>query len=229
VLVSVASSGPLGIDGTMHDGQALRLWYPDPTILTLRPERRRAPVAKEFLFRITSSQDVEEIDPDRGESRASGGDIDSYVTRAVTRTYARGLAASGESDRAIRILSRLAAQDEEALRSYDLRLAAIGPMALGQNRVAERLLALAPPITREFALYSVAKLMAEPTGRADVDSCAFPAFGLSSGDPDAVRHLMELFYASLFVPQAVQLARHLQTLAPGDSESAAILREMGGR
>ena len=68
--------------------------------------------------------------------------------------------------------------------------------------------------------------MAEPTGRTGLDSCAYAAFGLSSSDPETLRYLMDLFYASLFVPQAVQLARRLQEVAPGDSESAAILGEL---
>ncbi|RPJ32762.1 MAG: hypothetical protein EHM35_11190, partial [Planctomycetaceae bacterium] len=73
VLASVAASGPLGIHQTIHDGQALRIWYGDPTIRTLRPERRLAGPPAEFLFRITSSREVVEIDPDRGTYRSSGG------------------------------------------------------------------------------------------------------------------------------------------------------------
>ncbi len=145
---------------------------------------------------------------------------------AITRTYARGLAASRETDRAVRILSRLAAHDDPELRSFDLRLAAMGRMAQGDGPGAARLLVGEPPISRDLALYCVSKVMSEPTGRAAFDSCAFAAFGLSSRDPGALRYLMEIFYASLFVPQAVQFAQRLQEVAPGDSESAAILREL---
>jgi len=226
VLVSVASSGLLGIHGTMHDGQPMRIWYRDPTIRTLRPERRLPRPRAEFLFRITASRDVVEIDPDRGGSRSSGGTPDAEEVRAVTRTYARGLAASGETGRAIRVLERLAGEDEDSLRSYDQRLAAMASLAAGDRAGAERLLAKAAPISRGFALYGVAKVMAEPTSRADFDSCAYAAFGVSSADPGALRHLMELFYASQFVPQAVHFARRLRDIAPGDSESAEILREL---
>jgi len=229
VLVSVASSGPLGIDGTMHDGQPLRIWYRDPTLRILRPERRVAHRGPEFLYRINGERDVVEIDPDRGTRRSSGGDLAEGEARAITRTYARGLAASGESARAIRILERLAAADGDSLRSYDLRLAAMALLAEQDSAGAARLLATAPPITRGFALTSVARVMAEPTGRAGLDSCAFAAFGISPSDPDAVRQLMETFYASLFVPQAIEAARRLQVISPGDSASAEVLRRLGAK
>ena len=227
VLVSVASSGPLGIDGTMHDGQPLRVWYRDPTLWIRRPERRVAHRGGEFLFRITTERDIVEIDPDRGTLRSSGRAPDAGEARAVLRTYARGLAASGEPAHAIRILERLAAGGVDSARSYDRRLAAMILLAEGDREGAARLIAGAPRISREFALSSVARVMAEPTRRADLDSCAFPAFGVSSSDPEAVRYLMETFYASLFVPQAVASARRLQHLRPGDAESAEILTRLG--
>jgi hypothetical protein len=225
-LVSVAASGLLGIDGTMHDGQALETFYRDPTLRTLRPERRLPRPRAEFLYRITGTRDVVEIDPDRGTFRSSGAHPDSEEVRAITRTYTRGIAASGEPDRAARILGRLAAGDEPALRSYDLRLAAMGLMSQGNAPGAKRLLEEAPPITRDYALYCVSKVLSEPTGNDGLDSCAYAAFGVSTSDPEALRALMELYYASQFVPQAIHFARRLQELAPGDSESAAILGEL---
>ncbi len=227
VLVSVASSGPLGIDGTMLDGQPLRIWYRDPTLEVLRPERRRTPRRAEFLFRITGERDVVEIDPDHGSLRSSGRNPDPEEMRAITRTYARGLAASGEYARSIRILEMLAAGDAAPLESYDLRLAAMAAFSSRDPAGASRLLAQAPPIPREFALNSVARVMAEPTGRADLDSLAFPAFGVSSADPDALRYLMNMFYGSLFVSQAIEFARRLQAVAPTDSGSAEILERLG--
>jgi hypothetical protein len=226
VLVSVASSGPLGIDASMHDGQAIRVWYRDATIRTLRPERRLPRPRAEFLYRITAARDVVEIDPDQGRYRSSGGSADAAEIRAITRTYARGLAASGETYRAVSILERLSGQDEDSLRSYDLRIAAMAYLATRDRDRAERILAKAPPISRGFALHGLAKVMGEPTGRAHFDSCAYAAFGVSSSDPTALRYLMEMFYASRFVPQAVHFARRLQRVAPGDSESAEILREL---
>jgi hypothetical protein len=226
VLVSVASSGLLGIDGTMHDGQALRTFYRDPTLRTLRPERRAARPRAEFLYRITGTRDVVEIDPDLGTYRSSGAAPDTEEIRAITRTYARGLSATGEAERAVRILGRLASGDEPAVLSYDLRLAAMGRMAEGNAPGAKHLLEEAPPLTREGALHGVSEVMSEPTGNAGLDSCAYAAFGVSSSDPEALRALMDLFYASQFVPQAIHFAKRLQEVAPGDSESGAILGEL---
>jgi hypothetical protein len=229
VFVSVASSGPLGIDGTMLDGQPLRIWYQDPTLEVLRPERGWTPRRKEFLFRITGERDVVEIDPDRGTLRSSGAAPDPEEMRAITRTYARGLAASGETARSIRILERLAAGDPPPLESYDLRLAAMAALASGDSADAAKSLGQAPPVTREFALECVARVMAQPTGRAELDSLAFQAFGVSSGDPDALRYLMNMFYSSLLVPQAIEFARRLQVVAPADSGSAEVLARLGAR
>jgi len=226
VLVSVAASGPLGIDGTMHDGQPLRIWYRDPTLRVRRPEQRAPHAGAEFLFRITEDRDVVEIDADRDALRSSGAKPDTFEMGAITRTYARGLAASGESPRAVRILERLAAGDEGPLKSYDLRLAAMALLAEDDSTGARRLLEAAPPISGEYALESVARVMAEPTGRTGLDSSAFRAFGVSPSDPVALRYLMDTFYASQFVPQAVEFARRLQEVAPGDSESAVILTRL---
>ncbi|HYQ88057.1 MAG TPA: hypothetical protein VEU09_00340, partial [Candidatus Binatia bacterium] len=104
--------------------------------------------------------------------------------------------------------------------------AAMGLMSQRNTAGAERLLEEAAPMTREYALYCVSKVLSEPTGNAGLDSCAYAAFGVSFSDPGAIRALMELYYASQFVPQAVHFARRLQHLAPGDSESAAILGEL---
>jgi hypothetical protein len=226
VLVSVASSGLLGIDGTIQDGQALSTFYRDPTVRTLRPERRLPRPRAEFLFRIDGSQNVVEIDPDRGTTRSSAGTPDPDEMRAVTRTYARGLAATGETARSVSILKGLADGDPPELRSYDLRLAGMAYRAAGDDSAATRLIAEAPPLSREVALYDVAKVLAEPTSDAALDSCAYEAFGISPRDPEAMRHFMELFYGSLLVPQARHFAERLHELAPGDSESAAIRKEL---
>ena len=102
----------------------------------------------------------------------------------------------------------------------------MGLVNQGDAPGARRLLEEAPPITREYALYCVSKVMSEPSRSSGLDSCAYAAFGVSYSDPEALRSLMELYYASQFVPQAIHFARRLQEVAPGDSESAAILGEL---
>ena len=225
LVVSVAASGPLGIDGTMHDGQAPRIWYRDPSIRVVRPERREKPQDPEFLFRV-DGRDVWEIDPDSETVKTSSGLADREEVRTVIRTFARGLSASGEAHRAARILRRLAASDPAPWDSYDLRLAAMGALGEGDPAGAAKFLSEAPPITHDFALYAMAKIFAEPTGRATLDSTAYAAFGISPRDPDALRYWMNMFYGSLIVPQAREFALRLRAVAPSDSESAYVLEHL---
>ena len=228
ILVSVASSGPIGIDGTIHDGKAPQVWYRDRSLIVRRPQQRESHSGPEFLFRVTSDREVLEID-DRGSVRSSGGEVDRGEVKAILRTYARGLDASGETDRADSILTRLAAEDAEPDRSYDLRLAAMARFARSDSIGAKGILARAEPIPREYALYCLAKVLGEPTGNEAYDSAAFTAFGISSTDVNAMRYLMDLFYGSEIYPQAKELALRIQALAPGDPQSAQILEWMKGR
>ncbi|HEU5311658.1 MAG TPA: hypothetical protein VFV24_09425, partial [Candidatus Eisenbacteria bacterium] len=153
VLVSVASSGMLGIHGTLVDGQSPRIWYGDPTLHTLTPERRLPDRPNEVLVRVTSEQRVIEILADRLEHRASDGSpVDEDEVHMVIRTYARGVAASGETERSARILTSLAERDRDAAsRSQDLRLAAMALRAGGEDARAESLLAAAPRMSRDLA------------------------------------------------------------------------------
>lgn len=228
LLVSVASSGPIGIDGTIHDGKAPQVWYRDRSLIVRRPQRRESHSGPEFLFRVTSDREVLEID-DRGSVRSSGGEVDREEVKAILRTYARGLGASGATDRADSILTRLAAEDQEPDRSYDWRLLAMAKFGDGDSTGARLILDRAQPISREVALYGLAKVMGEPTGNAAVDSSAFTAFGISPTDLDAMRYLMNLFYGSEIYPQAKRLALRIQALAPGDPQSAQILQWMKDR
>ena len=225
LVVSVAASGPLGIDGTMHQGQAPRIWYRDPSIRVVLPERRENPDRPEFLFRVEDSA-IWEIDPDSETVKTSSGLADREEVRTVIRTFARGLSASGEAHRAERILRRLAASDPAPWDCYDLRLAAMGALGEGDSTGAAKLLSEAPPVTRDFALYAMAKIFAEPTGLATLDSTAYAAFGISPRDPDALRYWMNMFYGSLIVPQAREFALRLRAVAPSDSESAYVLEHL---
>ena len=227
VLVSVASSKMAGIHGTLLQGQALRVWYNDATIRTLTPEIRLAGATADYLIRVTPERDVVEIEPDRIGYRSSSGQLEPEdELRAPIRTYARGLAASGETDRSVEILERLAESDPAPTKSYDLRLAAMARFAAGERAPAESLRLAAPPISRDYALDAIAKVKAEPTRRADLDSTAYWAFEISPNDTDAVRYWMAMFFGSQYYPQAIDFARRLQALSPGDPESATILRKL---
>jgi len=227
VLVSVASSKMAGIHGSLLQGQALRVWYNDPTIQTLTPEIRLPGATADYLIRVTPARDVVEIQPDRiGYRSSSGAPEPEDELRAPVRTYARGLAASGETDRSVEILERLAESDPVPTKSYDLRLAAMARFAAGERAPAESLRLAAPPISRDYALDAIAKVKAEPTRNADLDSTAYWAFEISPNDPDAVRYWMAMFFGSEYYPQAIDFARRLEKLVPGNPESAEVLRKL---
>jgi hypothetical protein len=231
LLVSVASSGMLGVHGTLIDGQAPRIWYDDPSLRVVEPERREPARAHDVLLRITSDQRVIEILPDSLSHRSNDSSpVDEEELRMVLRTYARGVAASGETERAARLLQNLAERERaEELRSQDLRLAAMALRAGGAETRADRLLAAAPPITRDFARNGVARILAQPTGWPDLDSLAYWAFDVSPDDPEALRYWMAMFYGSELYAQALHMAERLRTARPGDPEAEEIARKSGTR
>ena len=128
-----------------------------------------------------------------------------------------------------RIFRRLASDDPEPWASYDLRLAAMAAFAARDSVMAADLLSGAQPITRDFALYAMAKVFAEPTGSAALDSTSYAAFGISPSDPAALRYWMNMFYGSLLVPQARVFALRLRAIAPADTESAYVLDHLPTR
>ncbi|HYR69061.1 MAG TPA: hypothetical protein VER77_04215, partial [Candidatus Dormibacteraeota bacterium] len=64
VVVSVSSTGVRGVYSTLIEGQALSVWYRDPTLRTAGTLQRRPGAPAEFLVRITCDLDVISIDPD---------------------------------------------------------------------------------------------------------------------------------------------------------------------
>lgn len=224
VLVSTASTGTRGIHSTLLGGQALSIWYGDPTLRTERPELRKPGFPADLLFRVTSDLNIVEIDPDACRYRATTAPVDPNDIGRPMSTYARGVAASGDPDRAVRILVQLSMFDQDYLRSYDLRLAAMVALWAGRSSDVAWLMAEAEPLPREPALDLMARVFGAPTARAELDSCAFRAFGISPEDPDALRHLMKLYQEMGYSAQAEHFARRLERVLPGDRGAARVLR-----
>ena len=229
LLVSVAATGTRGINSTIIDGQAPSIWYDDPTLKSMRPELRGAGFRTDLLFRVTQELDVVEIEPDQTLYRSTASSVSPFDIGRPISTYARGVAASGDVVRSIRILERLARQDQGDLRSYDLRLAAMAAIWKEQRAEAARLVAEAGSMPREAALEQVAKVFGEPTARPDLDSCAYQAFGISTEGAESMRFLMRLYRDMGYVPQAEHFAARLQRIAPGDPGAAEVLRAKGPR
>ena len=226
MLLSAAGTGTLGTYQTLLEGQALRIWYLDPTLHTALPERRHATSASELLFRVPATLDVVEIDPNTSRFRSTGRSVEGAEIVGALRSYARGAAASGETARALRILMGLSNADRGPMRSFDLRIAAMVLRASGRLDDAEQIVERAPPLERFEALDMVGNQLAEPTGRADLDSCAFWAFGVSPDDPEALRYIIGQFRIGGYTRPALDLALRLQKLAPADSTNTALVQAL---
>jgi hypothetical protein len=224
LLVSVEQTGTLGMTQTIHQGQAAKVWYDDPTLETLLPEQMLPARDLEFLFRVTSGLDLLEIDPDRMVFRSGKGrpPHPDEIGRTI-RSYARGLAATGDPERASKLLTHLAQVDGGLLRDYDIRLLAMIRLSRGDAAGGESLKAIAP-VSREFAIDMVGKIYAEPSSDPSFDATVFPAFDISPSDTTVVRRLMRLFRDSGYLRQAYEFAERTIKLVPGDREAAAILR-----
>ena len=72
----------------------------------------------------------------------------------------------------------------------------------------------------------VGKIFAEPSRAPAIDSLAFRAFRVSSSDTSVIRHLMHVFRDSGYRPQALEFARRMERLVPGDLESVRLIQAL---
>lgn len=229
VLVSVTSTGIRGISSTLLDGHALRIWYRDSKLLTLRPElyQRGHPAV---LVRVTSNLSVVAIEPDSLRAKwTAGGVPHPWEINRPIRGYARGLAAVGETDHAIRILEGLARIEQGMERAYDHRLIAMIRLAEGRRLDAQAIMDTVDAFPWAVAVEAVKKLLTESSSNAGLDSCSFEAFGLSTSDPEVARFMMRRFWMEGWVPEAVHFAHRLEALKPGDPECAQMFDTSKGR
>jgi hypothetical protein len=177
----VVSIGPIGrgVQSALVDGQALSLWYRDPTLRTLMIRDRRTGAPSEVFVRVTSGLDVITIDPDHFEVRSSlGAKPDLGELKRPVMNYARAVAAAGDTDRAIRIMENLNRGESGDLDVFTRRLTASMLIASGRRREADSVLVATAPFPREVALNLVASLQADASPSGRLDDAAFEAFGL---------------------------------------------------
>lgn len=226
LLLSVGASGSRGIASTLLDGQALSLWYGDPTLRSTTAEQRQRGFPVDLLFRITSDLDVALIDPVNCRYHATTERMDASETSRPVRTYARAVAASGEPDLAIQVLTRLADLEGGDFRSMDLRLAASVARAAGRQQEAEALRAKAEPLSHDAAVQLLARVFGNPTRDAALDSCAYWAFEVSPDDPETIRYYLQIFITLGNPLQIEHFAKRLEVLVPGNPESREALRRI---
>lgn len=221
-LVSVQRSGAASVYTHLYYLQALSVWYRDPTLQTMRPDWRPPPRNPEHLFWIGKDLNVHEIDLDTMRPRSSGTAIEYAEYQKTVRYYARGLAASGDLDRAVRMLL-LMPEPNQVSWTLDRRMAAMLLIAGGRERAATDLLSALPPFQPDTALDLVAALLADTPPHVDWDRAALRAFGLEPNDPAPWRSLMRKYVVLDRLPEAAHFASELLQLDPADSEATRVV------
>jgi len=222
--VSVGAVGPGSVYAHIHRFQALRIWYWEPTLATLRPEEHRRG-GPEFLFRITPDLRVVEIRPEEHRYRSPGGKIPYAEYQRTVRTYARGLAASGGASRAADILLHMPERDSLAA-VYDRRMAAMLLLAGGQNERAQEILDRTPAMPREPALNALARMLTATDLKSFDVSYALVAFDFRPDDQDALRALMSSLYRGRYFLQANALANRLLQIDPNDAGAIGVRKRI---
>ncbi len=202
--------------------QALRLWYRDPSIDTMRPEWRRPHPPSEHLAWVAPDLSLHEIDTQTLAARPLAADSSTYEYGATLRAYAQGLAATGNIDRAIQILLSMYAPDGY-VAALNRRLAGALLLSDGRDRDAASLLSETQSIAREDAILAATEFLANPS-RRDIDGPVLQSLGVSPADTAAVRAVMRTLALQNRRDATIRFARRLLGLKPGDWEAEALLR-----
>ena len=221
VLAAVSSTGVRGIHATLIEGQALSLWYRDPTLRTVSTLERLPNAPAEYLVRVTSDLDVIVIDPATGRvwSTIAHGVKFEAIVRGLMIQYAIGLAGLGDTDRAVEILTRLD-RARPGDSNVDTRIAAMLLLWRGEEKRASDLLHDLPDLPPEVALESVGLLLTVPTRGGPLEEAACRAFGLSMESPTVIRTLLQRLLRLGYYDVSKRLAERLAVIQPGDPEAA---------
>jgi hypothetical protein len=222
VFVSVQTRGHSGLYRHLFRAQPLRIWYRQPGIWVLDPNRRRAGGGTDFLFWIDPDLEVFEINPVTLEPRGPKAQINLAHYQKTLRGYAFGLASGGQTDFAVRILTTMYEPSRE-LSVFDRRTAAAILIAAGRGADADRLLAGVPAFDVGQSTQAVTALLIEPIAGLDLDAPAMRAFGLDTSDVETLRSLMHALAAGHGIAGQLRIARRIQALDPGDAEVTALL------
>lgn len=227
VYVSVQARGPRsgGIYRHLFRFQPLRVWYRQPGIWVLDPNRRRPGASNEYLFWIAPDLSVYEVGLRDLGPRGPTRQIDLGQYQKTLRGYALGLAGAGDVDRAVYILANLPENSPE-VRTFDRRTAVALLYAANRDGDAERLSQVLPQFDINRSLEAVVALTVEPVAGLNLDRAAMRAFGFNPDDPSSLRAVMRQHYGRGYNLAAGRFASRLQALDPGDVESAEVLQRV---
>jgi len=200
--------------------QAPRIWYRNAKLDVMYPERRPEGRDPELLAWVSRDLSVHTIAPATLAVESSGA-IDSAGYRTTLRAYARGLAASGETDRGVDLLLRMKGEEWET--AYNGRLAGALLLAEGRTSDADRILMETPRFDRNDAIAIAYEVVSIPS-RLDLDAAILEALGLSTSDPEAVRSVMRQLAINRYPAATIRFAKRLLALRPDDTEARTVLR-----
>ena len=200
----------------------LRQWYQLPNLRVSSPELRQPARGPDLPVWVSQSRHVFRLDPGSLRISATTANLDRKELEMFVRTYAMGLAESGELERSVRALTALPA--DQRSRSANYRIAAAMLFAHGERASADAILASLPPAPVDWALDEIAVALSHLSGEPAYEAPLLEAFGMSVRDPATIRALTTRLYAHR-APAAIRLAHRLRDLDPRDTLAAAILRD----
>ncbi len=225
VYVTTMATGSRSIYVHMYYFQALRVWYRDPSIQVLRPELRMLSSSPERLFFIDQALNVFAVDPTSLAVNSSGASLEPWRYRNLLRSWAIGLAASGEEARAVQVLLGPNPAGVPPI-GFDRRVAAMLLAWRHEPAAANALLEGAPPETFRQAIVHVASLLTVPTRGDPLDGYALTAFGLPRDDPAVLRVLLGTLMKYGYYEPSRRIAERLLALQPGQKEAIEALRKV---
>lgn len=222
VCVTTVATGSQSVYSHIYHFQALRVWYWEPTIQTVRPELRVASSGPEYLFVIQSNLNVFQVDPKTLEVRSTSANVDEQAYRSVILSYAIGLAQTGEVDRAVQIL--LARDPPNSPNQIiNRRIAAMLLLSRGDVSAAASLLKGLPELPPAQAFEDVGLLLTVPTRVTHLDEYALEAFGFSPNDPVILHPLLKALLSLGYNDVSRRLADRLLRIRPDDPEAKAAI------
>jgi hypothetical protein len=208
LLISTQVRSSLGVYTMLHEYQAPRFWYRDPSLLVQHPWEREPGRAHEFLFVIPPDQGLVEIDTTTLQPANPVVGLSPQPLETAVRTYATGLFQSGEPSRAIDILFRAPSTDA-AIASVHGRIAVALLLALGRGTEARQVLTRVPPMPRDYAIQTLRVLLLEPLRRHPIEPYLLQAFGV--GDDAAARKELEEWVRANSLPDVAERLQGAQT------------------